>query len=122
MKIEKPWGSYEVLLEQEDYVVKKLTLHPAKQFSLQKHEHRDEEWVVLEGEGLLTLGPDVDSASQSFLSERSRAMVPQGFVHRLLNINTNKNLEVLEIWWGGYGKTLSEEDIIRYADDYGRKD
>ena len=122
MKIEKPWGSYEVLLEQEDYVVKKLTLHPMKQFSLQKHEHREEEWIILDGDGLLTLGTDKNRTSQSFLIEKSRAIVPQGYVHRLQNINANKNLEVLEIWWGRDGKKLSEEDIIRYEDDYGRKD
>jgi len=122
MEIEKPWGSYEVLVEQEDYVVKKLTLHPMKRFSLQKHDHRREEWIVLEGEGLLTLGKDEKRASEYVLNKKSRAIVPQGYIHRLQNINENKNLEVLEIWWGGYGKTLSEEDIIRYEDDYGRKD
>ena len=122
MIIRKPWGSYEILIEHEDYVVKKLTLLPQKQFSLQKHEHRTEEWVVLEGEGLFTLGKDEKRASEYVLNKKSRAIVPRGCIHRLKNTSVNKDLEVLEIWWGGDGVTLSEEDIIRFEDDYGRED
>ena len=89
------------------------------EFSLQKHEHRTEEWTVLEGLGLMTLEEERGHASTFVLTEKSRAIVPKGFIHRLKNISKNKDLLVLEIWWGN---KLSEDDIIRYEDEYNRVD
>ena len=119
MLVSKPWGSYTVLVLEDDYAVKQLRISPQQQFSLQKHEHRTEEWTVLEGLGLMTLEEERGHASTFVLTEKSRAIVPKGFIHRLKNISKNKDLLVLEIWWGN---KLSEDDIIRYDDEYGRED
>ena len=42
--MEKPWGKYEVLLDEPEYKVKKITLNPNQQFSLQYHNNRSEDW------------------------------------------------------------------------------
>ena len=120
MLVSKPWGSYHTLIAGDDYVVKQLRISPEQQFSLQKHEHRIEEWTILEGIGLITLGESQEQTSTFVSGERSRVMVPQGYVHRLKNTSKNNDLVVLEIWWSRKENGLSEEDIIRYEDDYDR--
>ena len=120
MLVSKLWGNYQVLLKGAHYVVKQLRISPEQQFSLQAHAHRTEEWTILEGVGLMTLGESQEQTSTFVLGKLSRAMVPKGYVHRLKNINKNRDLLVLEIWWGEGENSLSEEDIIRYEDDYDR--
>ena len=51
MITQKPWGTYEVLLDEPTYKVKRLVLHPYQQFSLQYHNHREEHWAVVAGSG-----------------------------------------------------------------------
>ena len=120
MLVKKPWGTYQVFLETEDYAVKELRIFPGERFSLQKHNHRSEEWTILEGDGLMTLGEDLNQTSTFVLVQKSRAIIPRGYIHRLRNMNKNKDLVVLEIWWGDGEKPLSEEDIVRYEDDFNR--
>lgn len=45
-------------------------------------------------------------------------MIPRESIHRLAN-DAAENLLVIEIQYGDY---LSEEDIERFTDDYGRAD
>ncbi len=46
----KKWGNYKVLLSNKHYKIKILTLKPHSKTSYQKHNHRAEFWVVLNGE------------------------------------------------------------------------
>ena len=39
---ERPWGRYEVILEDSGYKVKRITVEPGGKLSLQSHEHRSE--------------------------------------------------------------------------------
>ena len=48
----KPWGSYEVLLDEPNYKVKRIVLNPYERFSLQYHKGREEHWVIVEGDGI----------------------------------------------------------------------
>ena len=50
-KVIKPWGHYEVLLDEPNYKVKRLYLKPNCSFSYQYHNHRKEFWVITEGVG-----------------------------------------------------------------------
>ena len=54
-KVIKPWGYYEVLLDEPNYKVKRLYLKPNCSFSYQYHNHRKEFWVVTEGAGIVIL-------------------------------------------------------------------
>ena len=53
MKVKKPWGTYEVLLDEPNYKVKRIVVHPYERFSLQYHKHREEHWVIVEGDGIV---------------------------------------------------------------------
>ena len=50
----RPWGWFLTLDEGKDYKVKKIFVNPKSRFSLQYHKHRTEDWVVVQGVGLLT--------------------------------------------------------------------
>jgi mannose-6-phosphate isomerase len=109
---DRPWGSYDVLVDEADHKVKTITVLPGKRLSYQRHEKRGEVWVVargtlsvvLEGETLTrTVGQAVD--------------VPRGAAHRMVNA-TDTPVVVIEIQHGDY---FGEDDIERIEDDFGRE-
>ena len=86
-------------------------VHPGQSLSLQKHNHRSEHWVVVNG----TAKVEIDNEVQ-ILSENESSYIPIGSVHRLSNPG-QKPLKLVEVQSGSY---LGEDDIIRLKDDYGR--
>ena len=52
----RPWGTYEVLHEEQDLKIKKIYVRPTKRFSLQYHNNREEHWTVVDGVGIITQG------------------------------------------------------------------
>ena len=46
---ERPWGTYTVIDEGKGYLVKTITVKPEQKLSVQRHNHRAEHWIVLEG-------------------------------------------------------------------------
>ena len=79
--------------------------------SLQSHDFRNEHWIIVSGEAVVTLGEDkiVKKAGEN-------VFIPVKMKHRIQN-NTDKNMEFIEVQTG---ETLDENDIIRYEDSYGR--
>ncbi len=108
----RPWGSYTVILEGERYKIKKITVKPQSALSLQMHHHRSEHWVVIKGTAKVTVGEDVH-----YVHENESIYIPKSTLHRLENPGKIE-LEIIEVQNGEY---LSEDDIIRLKDDYGRK-
>lgn len=51
MFAEKSWGSYRVLDVGKNSLTVKVTLNPEHKMNYHSHEHRDEIWVVMAGEG-----------------------------------------------------------------------
>lgn len=76
------------------------------------HHHRAEHWVVVSGSALVTKGDDT-----FLLSENESTYIPVGVVHALEHPG-KLPLEIIEIQSGSY---LSEDDIVRFEDRYGRK-
>lgn len=108
----RPWGRYTLLEEAETYKVKRITVNPGHRLSLQSHRHRREQWVVVQGEALVTV-----DEREIRLSKGESAQIPAGARHRLAN--TGKAvLELIEVQNGDY---VGEDDIVREADDYGRE-
>jgi len=107
----KPWGSYTVLEENQFYKIKRITVLPKKRLSLQMHYHRSEHWVVVKGTAKVQVGD-----KEFLLRSGESAFVPAGVKHRLENPGLVP-LEVIEVQIGEY---LSEDDIIRIEDDFGR--
>lgn len=109
--VHRPWGSYEQLAQGERFQVKRLIVNPGEQLSLQKHHHRAEHWVVVNGTAEVTVGNEV------FLyGENQSTYIPLGTVHRLRNPGIIP-LVMIEIQSGAY---LGEDDIVRLEDTYGR--
>ncbi len=108
---ERPWGRFEVLLNTDNFKSKRLLLHPGKQLSYQRHQHRSENWTITRGEGTVTLN-DVES----IVKAGDHITIIAGTKHRLKN-HTNEPLEFIEVQTGTY---FGEDDIERFADEYGR--
>lgn len=110
-KENRPWGFFETIEEGKNYKVKLIQIDPGKSISLQKHHQRSEHWVVVSGTASIIRGDE-----QFELIENQSTYIDKNQVHRLSN-NTDKILQIIEIQTGNQ---LSEDDIVRLEDNYGR--
>lgn len=111
-RVPKPWGSYQVLLEAPGFKVKRIEVLSDSRLSLQMHDKRSEHWVVVEGQAQVTLDEEV------FLLNKDESIyIPVKSKHRLANLAKGP-LVIIEVQSGSY---LGEDDIVRFADDYGRE-
>ena len=111
MREDRPWGWYEVIDQGNRYKVKRIEVKPNASLSLQKHLHRAEHWVVVEG----TAQIEVDGKI-SIIKENESTYIPLGSKHRLSNPGKIP-LRIIEVQSGSY---LEEDDIERFDDNYGR--
>lgn len=109
--VNRPWGTYQVLMEGPHFKVKKIVVYPGAKLSLQSHEHRAEHWVITMGAAEVVNGTQVLQ-----LTANQSIYIPAKAKHRLTN-NTTELLELIEVQTGNY---LGEDDIKRYDDIYGR--
>ena len=109
----RPWGRWVVLDMTPQLVVKKLGVEPGKRISLQRHRYRSERWIVMQGEAVVQRGEE-----QVRLAPGDGVLIPQNVRHRLTN-ESDQEVMLLEIQ---FGELLSEDDIERFDDDYGRKE
>ena len=107
----RPWGSYESLAIDSRFQVKRITVNPGAELSLQMHYHRAEHWVVVSGTAEITNGENVQ-----LFTENQSTYIPLGTIHRLKNPGSIP-LVIIEIQSGSY---LGEDDIVRLEDHYGR--
>jgi len=113
--VKKPWGSYTDHYRTEKVVFKLINVNPNSQLSLQSHEGRQEMWVVLEGECVCHLD-GFGGVGQVDLREGDHIFIPANAKHRL----SNESETVCTVAEMQFGK-CSEDDIIRYEDDYNRQ-
>lgn len=111
-RVHRPWGSYESVLLGHRFQVKRLCVHPGGVLSLQKHYHRAEHWVVVEGTALVHR-----DGEEILLRENESIFLPLGCVHRLTNPG-KVTLHLIEVQSGAY---LGEDDIVRLDDVYRRE-
>lgn len=110
-RVYRPWGFYEGLITGERFQVKRITVDPGQKLSLQKHFHRAEHWVVVNGTAIVTR-----DAETLLVRENESVYLPLGCVHRLENPGKIP-LALIEVQSGPY---LGEDDIVRIEDTYGR--
>ncbi|HYG10070.1 MAG TPA: phosphomannose isomerase type II C-terminal cupin domain [Pyrinomonadaceae bacterium] len=108
---ERPWGSFTVLDEGDNFKVKRIEVLPGKRLSYQKHAQRAEHWMVVAGEAKVTLN---DEEIKVVAGETID--IPVEAKHRVENPGVEK-LIFIEIQRGSY---LGEDDIVRFSDDFGR--
>ena len=95
----------------KNWLVKLIEVNPGASLSLQKHNHRAEHWIVVKG----TAGVRIDD-KEMILNENESTFIPLGAIHQLSNPKESK-LKIIEVQSGSF---LSEKDIERFDDMYGR--
>jgi mannose-1-phosphate guanylyltransferase/mannose-6-phosphate isomerase len=107
----RPWGYFQSIDNGARYQVKRIVVKPGASLSLQKHFHRSEHWVVVQGAAEVTRGNEI-----VLVHENESIYLPIGVIHRMANPG-KINLELIEVQTGSY---LGEDDIIRIEDVYNR--
>jgi len=111
----RPWGEYEVLLDTPYTKVKEIRVNPKGRLSLQYHRHREERWIITQGEGVVTI-----NSSSSRYGVRPGHVIPIQKMqpHRIENTG-DTILTFIEVQ---LGESFDENDIVRIEDEYGRVD
>ena len=107
----RPWGLFEVLLDEKYTKVKKILVNPGKRLSYQSHTKREETWVIVKGTLTIIINDIEHTRAYGELIH-----IPQGSKHRAIN-KTDKIVEFIEVQTGNY---FGEDDIVRYSDDFNR--
>lgn len=107
----RPWGSYTILDESDNYKTKRIEVNPGQRLSYQSHQKRAELWMVVSGIAVVTL-----DGVEHELSYGQKIEIAIGQKHRVEN-RSEKLLKFIEIQTGSY---FGEDDIVRYQDDYSR--
>ncbi|MBB4863002.1 mannose-1-phosphate guanylyltransferase [Pseudomonas nitritireducens] len=109
--VHRPWGTYTTLEEGHRFKIKRIVVKPGASLSLQMHHHRSEHWIVVTG-----MAKVVNGESTRMLNSNESTFIPAGHKHRLENPGVI-DLVLIEVQSGDY---LGEDDIVRFADNYGR--
>ena len=112
-KEERPWGSFENLLDEEYCKVKRIIVKPGQRLSYQYHYKRSECWVIVQGVADVTLND-----KEYLFNTNNVVEIPTGTKHRVEN-KGSEDLIFIETQTGTY---FGEDDIVRIEDDYGRND
>lgn len=112
-RVHRPWGYYESVHQGDRFQVKRISVNPGAKLSLQKHFHRAEHWVVVNGTALVTR-----DGEELLIRENESVFLPLGCLHRLENPG-RLPLTLIEVQSGPY---LGEDDIVRIDDLYARMD
>ena len=91
--------------------MKRIQVKSGASLSLQSHSGRAEHWVVVKGVANIICGE-----KKIILKENESTYIPLGIKHQLSNFGEDI-LEIIEVQSGNY---LSEDDIERFEDNYGR--
>lgn len=110
VRVDRPWGYYEEIARRADGCQKRLVLFPGCRISLQRHQHRQEEWRVVQGKAHVQR-----EFEHIDLMEGECITIPAGAWHRLSNDGYDL-LIINELQIG----SPDEADIERQADDYAR--
>lgn len=108
----RPWGFYKTVFLSEFVQAKIIHIFPKQKLSLQYHEKREEHWVIVKGQGQITIEKSIRNVSSG-----SYMFIPKGCKHRIENTSEQEPLIISEVQLGTY---FGEDDIIRIEDIYNR--
>lgn len=109
--VHRPWGTYTVLEEGPHFKIKRIEVKPGASLSLQMHHHRSEHWIVVTGTAKV-----LNDSRELILNQNESTYIPAEHKHRLENAGEER-LVMIEVQTGS---CLSEDDIVRFDDIYGR--
>ncbi len=107
----RPWGDWTVLDVGQGYAVKRIRVVPGGVLSLQRHQHRAEQWTIVTGTARVTR-----NAETIELMAGESIGIGRGDIHRIRNPGTD-DMVFIEVQTGA---ELREDDIERLEDHYGR--
>jgi len=110
--VHRPWGTYEVLIDENRYKLKRIIVKQGKRLSLQKHFHRNEHWIVVSGTATVTVGNET-----KLIRPNESTYIKMGEIHRLAN-EGKIPVVLIEAQVGEY---TGEDDIVRIEDDFKRE-
>ncbi|MEP3277247.1 MAG: mannose-1-phosphate guanylyltransferase/mannose-6-phosphate isomerase [Stappiaceae bacterium] len=100
----RPWGWTERINAGDRFKAHAIMIKPGASLSMQRHLHRAEHWIVVNG----TLEVTIDGIEQ-LLSENQSIFVPLGSKHKLAN-RGRVPARLIEIQTGSY---IEEDDVVR---------
>jgi mannose-1-phosphate guanylyltransferase len=112
----RDWGTYEIIAQGKatenimNWLTKILTIWPRKNISLQRHFHREERWLILEGEGEFFSA----EAGRWPVKPSDQILIPINNSHWIANTSYDTSLVILETW---IGDKLEESDIERIENE-----
>jgi|TARA_B100001057_G_scaffold500651_1_gene616908 mannose-6-phosphate isomerase len=110
-KEDRPWGRFYVIHNEPIYKLKRIEVEPEGRLSYQYHNKRSETWIIVKGEGFVTLNGVTNKYFKG-----DTIIIPQGTKHSIEN--KGKEMVVfIEIQTGSY---FGEDDIVRIQDKYNR--
>ncbi len=106
---DKPWGSEEILEQNDKYVVKKLFMKKGHQCSLQYHEDKRETVYIIQGQLKISIGHNGENIK--IYNRNDYITIDPNIVHRMTGWTDCWYLEC---------STPELDDVIRIEDEYGR--
>ena len=106
---QRPWGVFDTLYDEDTYKVKRIYVNPNQSFSLQYHNQRWEDWIVVQGSGIIN-----DGWEERNCIIGDRFHIPPKNIHRATG--GPDGLTFIEVQRG----FCDETDIVRLQDSYGR--
>jgi cytidyltransferase-like protein len=107
---ERVWGKFFDLFQDEGVKVKELIVQPGKGMSFQRHNFRNEIWLVSKGQCLIHYSEDdSDNKKEVILSKHDHFFVPKLSWHQITN-PYDVQCHIIEIQ---YGQKTIEDDIER---------
>ena len=102
----RPWGQFTSLWDGDSFKVREVRVDPGGRLTLQRHDHRDEHWIVVEGEAEVRLGDEVRRVPAG-----ESVRVARGCLHQLRNPGAAL-LRLVEVQ---FGDRLGD-DTVRVAE------
>ena len=109
----RPWGQFYGWDAGSQWKLKTIYIKPKKRLSLQYHHHRQEHWMLVEGDATATIHGKDGTPQVIPMKVGVPIFVDIEAVHRLAS---KKGGIVVEIALGHF----DEQDIVRIQDDHGR--
>lgn len=100
---EKSWGTYTVINTEPEAMTVKIKLFAGNSMNYHSHEHRDEVWTIISGEGSITLDDEIIPVKPG-----DTVTAKAGTKHM---ITAETNMTIIEVQ---IGKNISRKDKIVY--------
>ncbi len=104
MFAEKSWGNYKVIDVESSSMTVNVTLNPGHSMNYHSHEHRDEVWVVISGQGYTVV-----NGVEKSVAAGDVIRMPRGSKH---TIYAETELKLIEVQ---IGESINVQDKVKYA-------